>query len=53
MPKHAHGTIHLERFTSSTKQLVAAAMELYDRIVDPHLLVRRVYVVAGRVKAVL
>ena len=50
VPKHAHGTIHLERFTSSTKQLVAAAMELYDRIVDPNLLVRRVYVVAGRVQ---
>ena len=49
VPKHAHGTENLPRYGSSTKELVAAAMRLYDRIVDPNLLVRRVYVVAGRV----
>lgn len=48
-PKHAHGTETLGHYSSSTKELVAAAMRLYDRIVDPKLLVRRVYVVAGRV----
>ena len=49
VPKHAHGTANLARYSSSTKQIVDAALALYDRIVDPDLLVRRVYVVAGHV----
>ena len=49
IPKHAHGTVNLERHTSSTKRIVDAAMELYDRIVDPELLVRRVNLTAARV----
>lgn len=49
IPKHAHGTINLPYPTSSTKIIVDAAMELYDRIVNPKLLVRRMYVVAERV----
>ena len=49
VPKHAHGTENLSGYSSSTKELVAAALRLYDRIVDPDLLVRRIYVVAGRV----
>ena len=49
VPKHAHGTENLGHFTSSTRELVDAALRLYDRIVDPELLVRRVYVVAGHV----
>ncbi|MCR5826460.1 MAG: DNA methylase [Oscillospiraceae bacterium] len=49
VPKHAHGTENLPRRSSSSRELVAAALRLYDRIVDPALLVRRVYVVAGRV----
>ena len=49
VPKHAHGTANLGRYTSSTKRILDAVTELYDRIVDPNLLVRRMYVVAGRV----
>ena len=49
LPKNAHGTQSLPRHTSSTKVLTEAAMTLYDRIVDPNLLIRRVYVVAGNV----
>ena len=49
VPKHAHGTANLGKYTSSTKQIMEAMTELYDRIVDPNLLVRRVYVVAGHV----
>ncbi len=49
VPKHAHGTENLGHCTSSTKELVAAALRLYDRIVDPNLLVRRMYIVAERV----
>ena len=49
VPKHAHGTVNLERQTSSTRLIVQAAMELYDRIVDKNLLIRRVSVTVNRV----
>ncbi len=49
VPKHAHGTANLGRWTSSTRLIMDATMELYDRIVDKKLLVRRVTVAAGRV----
>ncbi|MDL2293722.1 DNA methylase [Ruminococcaceae bacterium OttesenSCG-928-D13] len=49
VPKHAHGTANLEKYSSSTSRIMAAMSELYDRIVDKDLLVRRVYVVAGNV----
>lgn len=47
VPKHAHGTVNLERQTASTRLITEAVMELYDRIVNPRLLVRRVNVVAN------
>ena len=47
VPKHAHGSTNLNRLTSSTKLITDAVMELYDRITDPNLLVRRVTVVAN------
>ena len=47
IPKHAHGTGNLDRWTSSTRRVAGAMMELYDRIVSPDLLVRRIYVVAA------
>lgn len=49
VPKHAHGTINLDRQTSSTRLIVDAAMQLFDNIVNPNLLVRRMYVVANHV----
>ncbi len=45
-PKHAHGTGSLDHWTSSTKAIMKTMMELYDRIVDPDLLIRRLNVVA-------
>jgi DNA polymerase V len=48
IPKHAHGTINLKNKTSSTKAIIDATMELYDRIIDDRLLVRRVNVVANK-----
>lgn len=42
IPKHAHGTINLSRHTSSTKEIVKAAVELFDRIADKSLLARRI-----------
>ena len=50
IPKHAHGTINLERPTSSTKQMIEAITGLYDKIVNPKLLVRRINVTANRVE---
>ena len=47
IPKHAHGTGNLERWTGSTRRIGKAVMDLYDRIVSPDLLIRRVYVVAA------
>lgn len=49
IPKHAHGTANLKMQTSSAKLITAATMELYDRIMDKNLLVRRITVVANRV----
>lgn len=47
VPKPAHGSINLYRRTSSTEEITEAAMQLFDRIVDKHLTVRRMYVVAN------
>lgn len=49
VPKHAHGTANLPEYTSSTKMIMKAVEDLYDRIINPDLLVRRIYVVASRV----
>ena len=49
VPKHAHGTQNLKMPTSSSLQLMAAAEELYDRIINKHLLVRRITLTANRV----
>lgn len=50
IPKHAHGTTNLDRRTSSTMLIVDAVMALYERIVDPNLLVRRITLAACRVE---
>jgi DNA polymerase V len=47
VPKHAHGTANLGCQTSSTRLIMDAVMDLYDRIVSPDLLVRRVTIVAN------
>lgn len=51
VPKHAHGTGNLTVYTSSTKLIMEAVMELYERIVDKNLLIRRVNLVANHVVA--
>ena len=42
IPKHAHGTGNIPRYTASSKMIVDATMELYDKIIDKSLLVRRI-----------
>ncbi len=49
VPKSAHGTANLPRPSSSARQLIAAALELYERQVDERLLVRRLYLTACHV----
>ena len=49
IPKHAHGSVNLGQRTASTRLITDAVMELYDRITDPALLVRRVNLVAARI----
>lgn len=41
VPQHSHGTVNLEEYTSSSKILTEKVAELYDSIVNPQLLVRR------------
>jgi len=49
VPKHAHGTTNLDHKTSSTKIIMEAVMELYERIVNEKLLVRRINITANNV----
>ena len=42
VPKHAHGTVRLNHMTSSTKTITNQLVKLYERIVNPQLLVRRI-----------
>lgn len=47
-PKHAHGTANLEKQTSSARQIMDAVTQLYERIADSRLLIRRVAITANR-----
>ncbi len=47
MPKHAHGTVNFERHTSSSKQIINAVTDLYSRIANRRLLVRRLTITAN------
>ena len=50
VPRHAHGTVNLGGFHSSTILITEAVMGLFDRITDPNLLVRRLNIVACRIR---
>lgn len=47
VPKSAHGTVNLSNYTSSSKLVIDAVLDLYDRIVDKNLLVRRINISAN------
>lgn len=49
IPKHAHGTENLKKYTSSSVIIGEAMMALFDRIANPDLLSRRITVVANDV----
>ncbi len=44
VPKHSHGTININHRTSSSKIMINETMKLFDQIVNPLLLVRRLNV---------
>ena len=49
IPKHAHGTVNLAKYSSSTKEMVAALDALFTKIVDPSLLIKRINITANGV----
>ena len=49
IPKHAHGSVNLGRYTCSAKCIVEQTLALFERITQPQLLVRRLNLVANRV----
>ena len=49
VPKPAHGSVNLGKYTSSSKLILDAIVDLYERITQPDLLVRRVTVTANHV----
>ena len=49
-PQGTHGSVNLGGHTASTKRITQAAVALFERIADPALTVRRLYVVANHVQ---
>ena len=49
IPKHAHGTANLSRYTASVSLATQAVTKLYDDIVDKRLLSRRINITANHV----
>jgi len=49
VPKHGHGTVNLPFPTSSTRLITQGYMELFAKITDPGLLIRRLHLTANRV----
>lgn len=47
IPKHAHGSINLGCYSSSTELIIAKTMELYEKIINPNLSIRRVAIDAN------
>ena len=47
MPKQAHGSENIGCFCSSTRKITEAVTRLFERIVNPDLLVRRMYIAAN------
>lgn len=49
IPKHAHGTANIGEPTSSSRLIVDAVLQLYDRIINKNLLIRRLSLCANHV----
>lgn len=46
IPKHSHGTVNFEIYTSASKILMDGVISLFERIVNKDLLVRRINIAA-------
>ncbi len=51
VPKHAHGTTNFRRYTSSTEEITDGIVSLYNKIVDPELLIRRLNISVNNLDA--
>ena len=49
VPKHAHGTFNFDKPTSSSRLIMKGATELFDRQVNPDLLIRRLSLTTNHV----
>ena len=49
VPKPAHGLANLGRMTSSSRLITHAVMDIFKRVVDPDLLVRRITITTNHV----
>jgi len=47
VPKSAHGTGNLKEYTSSTKLIMDCVTKLYDKIINPDLLIRKITIAAN------
>ena len=45
-PSHAHGTGNIKNYTCSTRKIMNAVLEIYDRVLNPDLLIRRINIAA-------
>ena len=46
IPKQAHGTINIDHYTQSSKILIEKVVELYEKIIDNKLLIKRINISA-------
>ena len=49
VPKHAHGTFNFEKPTSSSRLIMDGATDIFDRCVNPDLLIRRLNLTTNHV----
>lgn len=49
VPKHARGVINLKKYTSSSRLIIEGVSEVFDKIVNPNLLVRRITITTNNI----
>ena len=49
VPKHAHGTVNLTQYSSSTSLIMEKVCQLFDQIINSKLLIRRINISANKV----
>jgi len=50
VPKKSHGSINLGGYTAANTKIAEKACELFDKIIKPEYLVRRIYIAANNLK---